>query len=91
MSTTAVTAHKRTTTDGYVPFFQSNKKQFTSKKIKKGEYFTKDNIKSVRPGYGLSTKYYKDIIGKQAACDIDYAEPLQEYMVNWNTDNNKNI
>ena len=64
---------------------------FTSKKIKKGEYFTKDNIKSVRPGYGLSTKYYKDIIGKQAACDIDYAEPLQEYMVNWNTDNNKNI
>ena len=59
---------------------------FTSKSIKKGEYFTEDNIKSVRPGYGISTKYYKEIIGKKAACDIDYAEPLQDYMINWNDD-----
>ena len=59
---------------------------FTKKKKKKGEYFTEDNIKSVRPGYGISTKYYKEIIGKKAACDIDYAEPLQDYMINWNDD-----
>ncbi len=59
---------------------------FTSKSIKKGEYFTEDNIKSVRPGYGISTKYYKEIIGKKAVCDIDYAEPLQDYMINWNDD-----
>lgn len=57
---------------------------FVSKQIKKGEIFTEDNIKSVRPGYGISTKYYKEIIGKKATCDIDYAEPLKEYMIDWN-------
>lgn len=38
--------------------------------IKKGEIFTPDNMGSIRPGYGLHTKYYKDIIGKRASCDI---------------------
>lgn len=38
--------------------------------IKKGEIFTPDNMRSIRPGYGLHTKYYKDIIGKRASCDI---------------------
>lgn len=38
--------------------------------IKRGEIFTPDNMRSIRPGYGLHTKYYKDIIGKRASCDI---------------------
>ena len=38
--------------------------------IKKGEIFTPDNMRSIRPGYALHTKYYKDIIGKRASCDI---------------------
>lgn len=38
--------------------------------IKKGEIFTPDNMRSIRPGYGLHTKYYEDIIGKRASCDL---------------------
>ncbi len=49
---------------------------FSSKYIKKGEIITKDNIKSVRPAYGLNTKYYNLILGKKAKIDIDFAEPL---------------
>ena len=49
---------------------------FVSKNIKKGEYITENNIKSVRPGNGLHTKYYNEILGKKARVDIDIATPL---------------
>lgn len=52
---------------------------FVCKDIKKGETFTKENIKSIRPGNGLHTKYYDEIIGKTAKNDIEFGEPL-----NWN-------
>lgn len=49
---------------------------YTTKKIKKGEIITSDNIKSVRPGNGLHTKYYDSILGKKSRCDIEFATPL---------------
>ena len=39
--------------------------------IKKGEVFTPENLKSIRPNYGVHTKYYEDILGKKATCDLE--------------------
>ncbi len=50
---------------------------FISKDIKKGEIFTSDNIRSVRPGYGLHPKYLNDILGKKATQDITFATALK--------------
>ena len=52
---------------------------FVAKDMKKGEIFTNENIKSIRPADGLHTKYYNIIIGKSAAEDIEFGTPL-----NWN-------
>ncbi len=49
---------------------------FAVKDIKSGEEFTYNNIRSIRPGYGLAPKYLKYIIGKRARCDISYGTPL---------------
>lgn len=49
---------------------------FAVKDIKKGEVITENNIRSIRPSMGLKPKYYKELIGKVAACDIDYGMPL---------------
>ena len=38
--------------------------------------FNEKNIKSVRPGYGLHTKYYEEILGKTAICDLSLGTPL---------------
>lgn len=46
--------------------------------IKKGEFFTEKNIRSIRPGYGLAPKYYKDILGTKCKRDIKRGEPLSE-------------
>lgn len=47
---------------------------YISKDIKKGEVFKEENIRSVRPGYGLHPKYLKDVLGKVAEKDYEFGE-----------------
>lgn len=49
---------------------------YVVKDIKKGEPFTKNNIRSIRPSYGLAPKYYKEILGKTAKQDIPFGTAL---------------
>ncbi|MDY0364620.1 MAG: pseudaminic acid synthase [Arcobacteraceae bacterium] len=49
---------------------------YVSRDIKEGEMFSEDNIKSVRPFYGLHPKHLKDILGKKAKRDYRYADRL---------------
>ena len=46
--------------------------------IRKGEVLTAENIRSIRPGYGLSPARYEDVIGRTAARDLERGEPLRE-------------
>ncbi len=50
---------------------------FAVKNIRKGEVFTTDNVRSIRPGYGLPPKYMNVVLGKRAACDIERGTPLK--------------
>lgn len=49
---------------------------FVVKDVKKGEVFTEDNVRSIRPGYGLHPKYFRDVIGRRAKFDIEAGTPL---------------
>ena len=49
---------------------------FVTKDIKAGEYFTPENIRSIRPGFGLFTKYFEEILGKRAAQDLETGTPM---------------
>jgi len=49
---------------------------FVVKDIKKGEEITKDNVRVIRPGYGLQPKYYNNILGKKALEDIERGTPF---------------
>jgi pseudaminic acid synthase len=55
---------------------------FAVEDIKKGELFTNDNIRSIRPGNGLPPKHYEEIIAKFAKCDIKRGTPLSWDMIN---------
>lgn len=46
------------------------------KDIKKGERFTKENIRIIRPGFGMHPRYYEGALGKTAVCDIGKGTPL---------------
>ena len=54
---------------------------FVSKDIKKGEKITKDNIRVIRPSYGLKPKYYNQVLGMVALEDIKRGTPLEFGMV----------
>ena len=54
---------------------------FVVKDMKAGEVFTEENVRSIRPGYGLHPKYLKDILGKKARRDIKRGTPLSWDMV----------
>lgn len=49
---------------------------FVVKDIKSGEIFTEENIRSIRPGYGLHPKYLKEILGRKAISDLYRGNPL---------------
>lgn len=49
---------------------------FIIKDILQGDIFTEENIRSIRPGYGLAPKYLSEVIGKKAKSDIKKGTPL---------------
>lgn len=50
---------------------------FVVQDIKKGELLTEQNVRSIRPGHGLSPKYLPQVLGQAAICDIKRGTPLQ--------------
>ncbi|MGB8951790.1 MAG: pseudaminic acid synthase [Candidatus Aminicenantales bacterium] len=44
--------------------------------MRKGEEFSEENIKSIRPAYGLHTRHLSDVIGRRAATNISKGTPL---------------
>ncbi len=50
---------------------------YVAKDIEAGEVFTKDNIKVIRPGYGLAPKYYEQVLGNTAKSKLKAGEPLK--------------
>ncbi len=50
---------------------------YVAKEIKAGDVFTQENVRSVRPGYGMHPKYFKDILGKKARQDYAFADRLK--------------
>ena len=49
---------------------------YITRNLKKGEILSKSNIRRIRPGKGLSPKYFDIVIGKRINCDVEIGTPL---------------
>ncbi|MDR0827523.1 MAG: pseudaminic acid synthase [Desulfovibrio sp.] len=49
---------------------------FVVQDMKAGDVFTKENVRSVRPGHGLHTRYLPNVLGRTAKQDITKGTPL---------------
>jgi len=54
---------------------------FVVKDVKKGEKFSSDNVRSIRPGFGLSPKFIDDVIGRVSKSDIKKGTPFSWKLV----------
>jgi len=54
---------------------------FVVRDMKAGEVFTKDNVRSIRPGHGLAPKHVDDVLGRRAGQDIERGTPLSWTLV----------
>ncbi len=49
--------------------------------MREGDVFTPQNLRSIRPGYGLMPKHYDSILGRKATRDIPRGTPVQWELV----------
>jgi pseudaminic acid synthase len=49
---------------------------YVVKDIKAGEAITQENVKSIRPGFGLAPKFYEQVLGRIVLRDISFGTPL---------------
>ena len=49
---------------------------FVVRDVKAGEVYTEENVRSIRPGYGLHTRYLNEVLGRRAVHDIESGTPL---------------
>jgi sialic acid synthase SpsE len=49
---------------------------YAVKDIVAGESLTEENVRSIRPGYGLAPKFLKQILGRPAVRDIPRGTPI---------------
>jgi pseudaminic acid synthase len=49
---------------------------FVMQDIAEGEFFTAQNVRSIRPGHGLHTRHLEEVLGRAATRDIPRGTPL---------------
>jgi N-acetylneuraminate synthase len=62
---------------------------YVVKDVKKGDILTSDNVKSIRPGYGLPPKHLDSVLGNKAAVDIKKGTPLSYELMDIDSLNKK--
>jgi len=54
---------------------------YVTRDIKAGETLSEDNIRSVRPGGGLHPREWTKVLGRTAARDLKFGDPLDWSMI----------
>jgi sialic acid synthase SpsE len=49
--------------------------------VKRGDPFTVENVRSIRPGHGLHTRHFSEVLGRRAARDIERGTPMSWELV----------
>ena len=56
---------------------------YIAKDIKKGEVFTPDNLRCIRPSMGMHPRNYEDILGRKAACDLNIGTAIRSSYIKY--------
>ncbi len=54
---------------------------YVVKDIKAGDIITKENVRSIRPGFGMHPKFYREVLGQKAIMNFEKGTPLKMDMI----------
>ncbi len=60
---------------------QYRRSLYISQDIKAGDVLTRENMRAIRPGLGLPTKYYNLLLGKKITCNASKGTPVTWQLV----------
>ncbi|MCQ4088796.1 pseudaminic acid synthase [Saccharibacillus sp. JS10] len=63
-------------TEGEQASLKHRRSLYISKDLKQGDALTRENVKAIRPGFGLPTKYLDELLGRTVTCDVAKGTPL---------------
>lgn len=72
----AIKGPEYTLTDGERASTVFRRSIFAVSDINEGDIFTEENIRVIRPGYGIAPKFYKSLLGQKAERSIKRGDPL---------------
>jgi sialic acid synthase SpsE len=55
---------------------------YITKDVKKGEVISEDNVRSVRPSFGMPPKHYEQVLGKTFNDNFEKGTPLSFDLIN---------
>jgi N-acetylneuraminate synthase/pseudaminic acid synthase len=61
------------------------------KPIAKGEIFTGDNVRSIRPAIGIKPKYYQELLGKKSEREYRFGEPIRIEEIEHGREGDENV
>jgi len=64
-------------TENEKPSMLYRRSLYTTRDMVAGEVFSADNVRCVRPGYGLQPKYLGIILGKKVSRDVKAGTPIK--------------
>jgi pseudaminic acid synthase len=60
---------------------QFSRSLFIVKDVKAGEKITRENVKSIRPGFGMHPKYLFEVLGKEFNQDFEKGTPMSKELL----------
>jgi N-acetylneuraminate synthase len=70
------------TTEAEKPSLQYRRSLYVTKDMQAGEVFTTENLRAIRPGLGLPTKYYDILLGKAVGRAVKQGTPVSWDLLN---------
>jgi N-acetylneuraminate synthase len=63
-------------TDAEKPSLSYRRSLYIVRDLKAGDVLSADNMRAIRPGLGLPTRHYEELVGRAVRCDIRRGTPL---------------
>ena len=61
---------------------QFRRSLYISKDMKKGDVLTIDNLRVIRPGFGLAPKHFETLLEKEINCDVRKGTAMSWNLIN---------